>query len=99
MVQLARLTEPGRAVLAIGVLQRDFAVAKRKHVAAVHFDARPVGGTRAGERPLRDSPIALDKMQSVAPLGIRKRREDVRKGGAHGVPSSVARAADIRTRG
>jgi hypothetical protein len=53
---------------------------------------------RSRERPLRNSPVPMDKMPRVAPVGIGESRPDFSEGGPHCLMARVPGAADIRAR-
>lgn len=84
-----------RTVLAVGVLQRDLAVSKGEQITTMDFNASAVC-PRPRERPLGNSPVPMDKMARVAPVGIGEGRPDFSEGGPHCLMARVPGAAGIR---
>lgn len=82
-----------RTVLAVGVLQRDLATLKGEQITTMDFDASAV---RPRRRERRHSPIPIDKVARVAPVGIGEGRPDFSEGCPHRLLARVPCAADIR---
>src|SRR5688500_1636747 len=83
------------AVLAVGILQGDLAVAKREKVATMNFDAGPIRA-RSRERPLRNTSLCLNKVARVTPMGIRESSPHLGKTSSHRLASGIAGTTDVR---
>lgn len=91
-------TTERRTVLAVGVLERDLAVSKGEQIATVDFDASAVC-PRSRECPLGHSPVPMDKVARVAPVGIGKGCPDLSEASPHCLTAHVPGTADVRACG
>ena len=84
-----------RAVLAVGVLQRDLAVSKGEQITTMNFYESAVRPS-SRERPLGHSPVPMDKMARVAPVGIGEGCPDFSEAISHCLTARVPGAEDLR---
>lgn len=60
----------------------------------MNFDASSIRPC-SRERPLRYSPVFMDKMARVPPVGIGKDCPDLREASSHGLPAYVPGSTDV----
>ena len=80
------------------VLERDFSVFERENIDAVGLDAAAVC-VRSDERPLGSAKVALNKVLSVQPLGIRHHSPYCGESRAHRLGAGITRPTGIRATG
>ena len=90
----SRCVRNGRTVLAVRVLQENFAVPKSEQITAVSFDTGSVRPC-SRERPLRYAPVSMDKVARVPPVGIGKDSPDLRVTRSYGFSACVPGSADV----
>src|SRR3989304_8967550 len=83
-----------RAIFAIGVLHSVFSTSKGEQITAIYFHAGTVRSC-SRERPFGNSPLTLDKVTCVAPMGVGEGRPDLHVASSHGLAANVARSTDV----
>ncbi len=83
------------AVLAVRVLQRDLAVSKGEQITTMNFHESAVRPS-SRERPLGHSPVPMDKMARIAPVGIGEGCPYFSETSSHRLTAHIPGAEDLR---